>query len=345
MKCFVISPIGQPGSETRAHADDVYECIIEPALKKTKVEGRRADHIQDVGRITKQMYDDILSADFCIAVVHGFNPNVFYELAVAHSSGAPVIILSEKGIDPPFDLKDERVFHYDLGARPIFRGDNVRGLVTMIESVRRLQGKREVPFGENLMPLGARVTILRTETNANAEHWVQLVRRARTRLYLGGIGFTSWGGMPGMREALSATAASGCEIRILTMDAQNPAFKNMLNPEVTADAAGQARGLEDARSRFRNAFGGAESCEVRALKKGIIFQQIIICDDEALVSPYLYTANTAFSPCLEIKGSDPNYRKIFERFLAEFENTWKLNAPIQLAAAAGTAAGAQKRVE
>jgi hypothetical protein len=171
MRCFVISPIGQPGSETRAHADDVFECIIEPALKKTKVEGRRADHIQDVGRITKQMYNDILSSDFCIAVLHGFNPNVFYELAVAHCAGIPVIILSEKGIEPPFDIKDERVLHYDLGARPIYRGDNIRALVTMIESVRRLQGKLEVPFGDNLTPLGAAPTSLRNETNATAEYW------------------------------------------------------------------------------------------------------------------------------------------------------------------------------
>ena len=88
------------------------------------------------------MYDAILNADFCIAVLHGFNPNVFYELAVAHSAGIPVILLSEQGIDPPFDLKDERVFHYDLSPRAIHRGDNVRGLVIMIESVRRLQGKR-----------------------------------------------------------------------------------------------------------------------------------------------------------------------------------------------------------
>jgi hypothetical protein len=342
MKCFVISPIGQPGSDTRTHADDVYECIIEPALKKTKVEGRRADHIQDVGRITKQMYDDILTADFCIALLHNFNPNVFYELAVAHSSGAPVIILCEKGITPPFDLKDERVFHYDLGARPVYRGDNIRGLVAMIESVRRLQGKREVPFGDNLTPLGARGTMLQTETNAEADNWVKLVRRARSRLYLCGIGFTSWSYMPGMKEALGIAAASGCEIRILTMDAQNPAFKNMLNPEVTAaDAAGQARGLEDARARFRIAFGGAEKSEVRALKKGLMFQQIIICDDDAIVSPYLYSTSTGYSPCLEIKGSNPNYRQIFEKFLVEFDQLWAANAPIQLAATAG----AQKRAE
>lgn len=81
MKCFIISPIGQPGSAAREHADDVFECIIKPTLKEADIDGHRADHVQDVGRITKQMYDEILTSDFCIAVLHGFNPNVFYELA------------------------------------------------------------------------------------------------------------------------------------------------------------------------------------------------------------------------------------------------------------------------
>ncbi|MGH6674435.1 MAG: hypothetical protein ACRECV_21010, partial [Xanthobacteraceae bacterium] len=106
-----------------------------------------------------------------------------------------------------------------------------------------------------------------------------------------------------------------------------------------ADAAGQARGLEEARVRFRNAVGDAERCEVRALKKGIMFQQIIICDDEAFVSPYLFIMNTGYSPCLEIKGRDPNYQEVFEKFLGEFDYLWKANAPIQLAAAAGQKRG------
>src|SRR5581483_4692279 len=58
MKCFVISPIGQPGSAIRDHADDVFECIIRPALEEMQITGRRADHIKDVGRITRQIYDD-----------------------------------------------------------------------------------------------------------------------------------------------------------------------------------------------------------------------------------------------------------------------------------------------
>jgi hypothetical protein len=200
MKCFIISPIGQPASATREHADDVFECIIKPALEEADVDGHRADHVKDVGRITKQMYDSILTSDFCIAVLHSFNPNVFYELAVAHSAGIPVILLAEKGIDPPFDLKDERVFHYDLSPRSIYRGDNIRTLVDMIDSVRRLQGKREVPFGSSLIPLNATGAdlpyVLKNETSATAEYWLQFARRARKRLYLAGIGFTSWKGIP-----------------------------------------------------------------------------------------------------------------------------------------------------
>jgi hypothetical protein len=330
MKCFVISPIGQPGSATREHADDVFECVIDPALKKADVNGRRADQVKDVGRITRQMYDDILTSDFCVAVLHDFNPNVFYELAVAHSAGIPVILLSEKGIDPPFDLKDERVFHYDLNPRAIHRGDNIIGLLARIESVRQLKGRREVPFGNNLIPLNATGAelpyVLRNESNATGDYWVQLVGRARERLYLAGIGFTGWRGIPGMREALRATADAGCEIRVLTMDAKNPAFGFMLNPDVTAAGAEtQAPSIAETRSWFFSALQGRPKSDIRALEKGILFQQIIVSDDQALISPYLFSSNTGYSPRLDIKKSCP----VFDAFLREFNELWNANSSIQ----------------
>jgi len=328
MKCFVISPIGQPGSAAREHADDVFECIIAPALKEATVDGHRADHVKDVGRITRQMYDAILFSDFCIAVLHGFNPNVFYELAIAHSAGIPVILMSEKGLDPPFDLKDERVFHYDLSPRSIHRGDNVRALLSMIDSVRRLQGKREVPFGSNLSPLnasGARLPYsLSSETNASADYWLGLVTRARHRLFLAGIGFMGWRGIPGMKDALLAKVDSGCEVRVLTLDQNNPALACMLNPEIeTSSALNQTPRLADTRSWFGQALTGNPRAEVRSLRSGMLFQQIIISDAEMIVSPYLFTANTAYSPRLEISESSA----VFGLYMREFEGLWNLNAP------------------
>ena len=325
MKCFVISPIGQPGSASREHADDVYECIIRPALEEAKIEGHRADFVKDVGRITKQMYESILYSDFCIAVLHNFNPNVFYELAVAHSAGIPVILLSEKGIDPPFDLKDERLLHYDLGPRSIFRRENIGPLLTMIESVRRLKGARLVPFDPNLAPLNAGSAdlpySLKPETNADAKTWLDLVRSAQTRFFIAGIGFTGWRGIPGMKEALTAKVAHGCEIRVLTMDVENPSFGCMLNPDVTsAGSKYQGLNVSSARAWFQKALGETDD-RVRALRGGMLFQQIIICDDRCLITPYLYSASTAFSPSLEIRES----HRAFGAFLKEFEDLWDAN--------------------
>jgi hypothetical protein len=96
MRCFVISPIGEEGSEVRQHADDVFEYIIEPAMKECGIEAIRSDHLDKPDVISEQMFRYIFEADLCIAVLTNHNPNVFYELAVAHSAQRPVIILIER---------------------------------------------------------------------------------------------------------------------------------------------------------------------------------------------------------------------------------------------------------
>lgn len=68
-RCFVISPIGEEGSEIREHADDVLDFIIKPAMEEVGFEAYRADHTYEVGRITEQMYDSILGDDLCIAML------------------------------------------------------------------------------------------------------------------------------------------------------------------------------------------------------------------------------------------------------------------------------------
>jgi hypothetical protein len=124
-----------------------------------------------------------------------------------------------------------------------------------------------------------------------------------------------------MREALAAVATAGCDLRILTIDAQNPALACMLNPDVTTSVAGQAERLADARSWFANAIKGGPHAEVRALRHGMLFQQVIVSDDQMLVSPYLYTANTGYSPRLEISIACP----VFRTYLREFTELWNAN--------------------
>ena len=103
-------------SEVREHADDVFEFIIKPAMDELGIHVYRSDHSQEIGRITEQMFKSIMDDDLCIAVLTFFNPNVFYELAVAQCAARPVIILIERGQTIPFDVRDLRAVEYDLPA-------------------------------------------------------------------------------------------------------------------------------------------------------------------------------------------------------------------------------------
>jgi len=144
-KCFVISPIGQEPSAIREHADDVYDYIIKPAMDELGIDAYRADHLKTPGRITKQMFESILAEDLCIAILTNFNPNVFYELAIAQCGEKPVIILLEKGQVLPFDVKDLRCVYYDLKPRNLYEKTYVREIVAHVRAIEGAQWKAPLP--------------------------------------------------------------------------------------------------------------------------------------------------------------------------------------------------------
>ncbi len=53
------------------------------------------------------------SPDLVIADLSGQNPNVFYEVGIAHTLGKPVLLLSQSIEDVPFDLRHRRVLPYE----------------------------------------------------------------------------------------------------------------------------------------------------------------------------------------------------------------------------------------
>jgi hypothetical protein len=134
-RCFVISPIGPEGSEAREHADDVFDYIIQPAAKECGVRVYRADQVHKSGRISDQMFRAILEEDFCIALLTGLNPNVFYELAIAQAVGKPVIALVDRKTVLPFDVQDLRCVQYDYKPRPLYKGVAAQEVVKHIRSI------------------------------------------------------------------------------------------------------------------------------------------------------------------------------------------------------------------
>jgi hypothetical protein len=135
-QCFVISPIGTEGSDIRRHANEVLKHIIAPAMERCDIKAVRSDELDMPGRISDQMFQHLLGDDLCIALLTGYNPNVFYELAIAHSARRPVIIMAEKGMELPFDIKDLRCVFYDFWPTEIITKTYVNALVAQIEKIK-----------------------------------------------------------------------------------------------------------------------------------------------------------------------------------------------------------------
>lgn len=112
--CFVISPIGQDGSEVRKNADDLYDLIIEPGLEKFDFKVIRGDKVTTSSSITDDVIKRIQNSELCIIDLTGHNPNVFYECGRRHETAKPFILMKRKGEEIPFDLKDIRTVDYDL---------------------------------------------------------------------------------------------------------------------------------------------------------------------------------------------------------------------------------------
>ena len=113
-ECFVISPIGEDGSEERRRADKVLRYLISPPVRDSGYEPVRADMISEPGIITSQIIEHILESSIVIADMTGHNPNVFYELAIRQTIDKPVLLLMQKGNKLPFDLASNRVIFFDI---------------------------------------------------------------------------------------------------------------------------------------------------------------------------------------------------------------------------------------
>lgn len=106
--CFVMMPFASPIGE-------YYSAVYEPAIRKAGLTPVRADaEIFATGKIMEQVWSGIRSAKVLVAELTARNPNVFYELGLAHALQKPVVLISSNEEDVPFDLKHIRVIYYNM---------------------------------------------------------------------------------------------------------------------------------------------------------------------------------------------------------------------------------------
>ena len=72
-----------------------FQQIYEPAIKKAGLLAVRADaDIFGTGKIIDQIWSGINAAKVLVAELTTRNPNVFYELGLAHALNKPVVLVS-----------------------------------------------------------------------------------------------------------------------------------------------------------------------------------------------------------------------------------------------------------
>ena len=87
--------------------------IVKKACAKLEFKCIRADEKNITGDILPSIIKSILESQIVIVNINGRNPNVFYELGIAHALGKKTILISKFGEELPFDIRSKNIVLYN----------------------------------------------------------------------------------------------------------------------------------------------------------------------------------------------------------------------------------------
>jgi hypothetical protein len=272
------------------------------------------------------MFRAIAEDDLCIALLTFQNPNVYYELAVAHTLGRPVIILLLKGEPLPFDIADLRCVYYDLKPRPLHDGVYVDQLAAYVEELETSgwagPGTLQT-FATPDTPRNVQL-IEHSEQLGTDAQWMQLVEDTTRHFDACSVSMRSWLHTPGFEDTLARKAETGCRVRILLADPSNPAFTQLSALEVDPSLRGHTvASIDEALARFRVLQQRCDKVEVRQMRQGIPHYQLTLTDELAVAIPYLHSIPPARSPMFNCTANSAAYQLLAQ----DFHELWILNTP------------------
>lgn len=110
-RVFVLTPF-HPKYEASYRA-------IKEACSRLNLECKRGDEEFKPGAVLAHIIEEMNSASIIIANIDGRNPNVYYELGIAHAIGKKTILVASDIEQVPFDLKQQRIVLYKTHAELI----------------------------------------------------------------------------------------------------------------------------------------------------------------------------------------------------------------------------------
>jgi hypothetical protein len=138
--CFILMPFSDP-------FDRYFNAILMPAVESAGLCPVRADSLFGPANVMKDIWEGIRNSKCLIAELTTRNPNVMYELGLAHAMQKPVVLLTQDIDDVPFDLRMIRCIVYDT-TDPDWSSRLREQITSHIGAVLREQkkGRRFRPF-------------------------------------------------------------------------------------------------------------------------------------------------------------------------------------------------------
>ena len=139
--CFVLMPFSEPFNR-------YYSAILRPAAESAGFRSVRADDLFGPANLIRDIWEGIKKAKCLIAELTSRNPNVMYELGLAHVLQKPVVLITQNIEDVPFDLRAIRCIVYDT-TEPDWSGqlrDNIKNHIKAMLTKQKRSANRFRPF-------------------------------------------------------------------------------------------------------------------------------------------------------------------------------------------------------
>ena len=135
--CFIVTAIGESGTETRDRADEVFSYLIAPVCEELGYKPVRVDQVDAVDNINETIINYLKTAPMVIADMTGHNPNAFYELGFRQAKELPLVPIIQAGNGLPFDVISQRTVFYNLSVGKI--GQSKRELKAKMKSFENFE--------------------------------------------------------------------------------------------------------------------------------------------------------------------------------------------------------------
>jgi PAS domain S-box-containing protein len=109
-KVFVAMPYAESEGAT-----SFWQTLIMPVATRLSLSAVRADQQLGTGRVVDRVFEDIATSELVVADISKGNPNVMYEVGIAHTLGIDTIHLIQEGMQIPFSLRHLQIIRYQPG--------------------------------------------------------------------------------------------------------------------------------------------------------------------------------------------------------------------------------------